>query len=160
MTYNPGAVRRAPRQDPDFAVRAMERADVPEAARIIARAFGDPVEVARNYAETTLTGDHLRAYVALCEGEIVGTASVDSSGKGWFIYGLCVDPGHQGRGYGALLLQETIRLLREEGDRNISLRVDAGNARALPLYESCGFEIGATEQYFRVKPISAGEVPA
>ena len=128
----------------------MTPEDVEDVARLTARAFGGSPEEEMNYARNTCKSDHLRAYVLPHQGEIIAVVSVDFSEAGRYLYGFCVDPGRQRMGYGARLLEDVLRRLMEEGDGVISLNVDSTNPGALALYRSRGFEIKATEQYFRV----------
>lgn len=60
------------------------------------------------------------------------------------INGLAVDPRHQGRGAGRLLVEEAKREARRRGARKLSLRVLAPNRSARRLYEGCGFVVEGT----------------
>jgi len=64
------------------------------------------------------------------------------------IYGFVVRPEYRGKGYGRQLLQEAIRIIRDEGSQEIMLDVDVDNTNALGLYLSCGFEIKTTYDYY------------
>lgn len=60
------------------------------------------------------------------------------------VNGLAVDPRHQGRGVGRLLVEEAKNEARRRGARKLSLRVLAPNRSARRLYESCGFVVEGT----------------
>lgn len=60
------------------------------------------------------------------------------------INGLAVEPRHQGRGVGRLLVEESKKEARRRGARKLSLRVLAPNHSARRLYESCGFVVEGT----------------
>jgi ribosomal protein S18 acetylase RimI-like enzyme len=57
------------------------------------------------------------------------------------IKGLAVDPAHQGRGIGRLLMDAAVDAASARGARRLTLRVLGSNAAARALYESCGFEV-------------------
>ena len=54
------------------------------------------------------------------------------------VSGVCTDPAHLGRGYGARLLTAQLALIRGAG-LGVFLHVKADNARAIGLYERLGF---------------------
>lgn len=90
-------------------------------------------------------------YIAEQNGETVGkvhleTSAADTGG----IYGLGVLPERRGKGLGRAILLCAVAKLREAGIREIMLQVEAKNATALTLYESCGFQRNSTMDYFRV----------
>lgn len=57
------------------------------------------------------------------------------------IRGLAVDPAHQGRGIGRLLMAAAVEAATARGARKLTLRVLSSNATARALYESCGFAV-------------------
>jgi len=54
---------------------------------------------------------------------------------------ICVAPGSRGEGIGREILLRTLRSLREQGCRQVSLTVTASNRNAIALYESMGFAV-------------------
>jgi len=81
-------------------------------------------------------GDAVAGYVML------GPASpLVSNGHVLEIKGLAVDPAHQGRGIGRLLMDAAVNAASVRGARKLTLRVLGPNAIARALYESCGFEV-------------------
>ena len=136
-------------------VRRMQPDEIARAAEIWARAFEDEISYAANYVRVACENASQRAYAVLVEGTLVGVGCVDlSGGEGGFIYGLCVDPDQQRNRYGTRLLSEIVADLCTSGIREISLRVDSDNTKALPLYLSCGFEITSVVQYYSVLTLS------
>jgi ribosomal protein S18 acetylase RimI-like enzyme len=82
-------------------------------------------------------------------GDAIGTLSMSYSDESSaFIYGFCVLPEHQGRGYGrqalALAIQTALNLNRTQ----IELEVACENNHALSLYQSCGFEVVRANDYY------------
>ncbi|MBV9227977.1 MAG: GNAT family N-acetyltransferase, partial [Chloroflexi bacterium] len=64
------------------------------------------------------------------------------------IYGFGILPDYRGRSYGRQMLEETIRTIRSQSQKTITISVDTTNTNALGLYLSCGFEIKATYGYY------------
>lgn len=59
-----------------------------------------------------------------------------------YLVGISIDKGYQGRGYGTVLLQESIYCMAEEGIKRIELTVDPDNFAAISVYQrKLGFEI-------------------
>lgn len=91
-------------------------------------------------------------YLAEFGETIIGKVHVETnSDEAGGIYGLVVLPEHRGKGFGRALLLAAIQKLRQAGTRDALLQVEAGNAKALGLYQSCGFQITSTMDYFAVK---------
>lgn len=86
-------------------------------------------------------------WVAVIEGEVVGYVELGpalplaSNRHVVEVKGLAVDPTHQGRGIGRLLLQAAFEAALERGARRLTLRVLAPNATARALYGSCGLVV-------------------
>lgn len=66
------------------------------------------------------------------------------------VSGVCTDPAHLGRGYGARLLAAQLALIRGAG-HGVFLHVKADNARAIGLYERLGFRARRLLRYLIVK---------
>jgi ribosomal-protein-alanine N-acetyltransferase len=63
---------------------------------------------------------------------------------------IAVAPTEQGRGLGRQLMEEAMRHLYREGTAACFLEVDEGNAAAMRLYRSLGFEVvGRRKGYYR-----------
>ena len=86
--------------------------------------------------------DHV--FVAVLDGEVVGMAGLHvGTGKGRHCadLGIMVHDRFQGRGIGRKLMDELLRLADDFlGLARVELQVYPDNARAIALYESCGFE--------------------
>ena len=65
---------------------------------------------------------------------------------------LCIDPAWQRRGFGSLLLEQTIRQARHGNCSSIFLEVRPSNRAGLALYRKRGFYIiGERPDYYRAK---------
>jgi ribosomal-protein-alanine N-acetyltransferase len=85
------------------------------------------------------------------ELEVLGNAMVlfRSGGSSAHLYSLTVDPLHQGRGLGRLLLARVEELSAEQGCERVLLEVRSDNAAALRLYRAAGYaETGIRPGYY------------
>ena len=57
-----------------------------------------------------------------------------------------VDPAHQGRGVGRVLLTELVDLATAHGFHSVMARIVGGHAASIALHPACGFEIVGTER--------------
>ena len=89
-------------------------------------------------------------YLAYVDGQAFGKVNVQLGGGAGGIYGLGVMPEYRGRGLGRTLLLFGVERLREMGAGEIFLQVATQNANALHIYESCGFEVTSTMEYFEL----------
>jgi mycothiol synthase len=62
------------------------------------------------------------------------------------IYAIAVNPAHQGKGFGRVLLQAGLEYLRARGMQVAMLFVEESNSEAVSLYRSLGFQIHWREQ--------------
>jgi ribosomal protein S18 acetylase RimI-like enzyme len=96
------------------------------------------------FSERTLAENVL---VAEADGRVVGYGKIEhptelpASDHVWYVAGLAVDPGFEGRGAGRALMEALMDLARERGGTRMTLRVFAPNDRARRLYEGLGFEV-------------------
>lgn len=108
-------------------------------------------EQAREMSKRIESEPNRTTYMISAGGQEVGKIStLISEGKG-FIFGFCVHPDHQGKGYGRQALARTIELIREKGYDQMSLEVACENSNALGLYESCGFVVKSANDYYTLK---------
>ncbi len=71
---------------------------------------------------------------------------------------IAVDPKHQGKGLGRVLMQKLCALAVENGAVHVFLEVDARNTAARALYEKTGFaQSGIRSAYYRHPDGSRGD---
>ncbi len=133
--------------------QAVSVDDLAMVASIMATDMGD-IEQAKRYVADMTKQDNQRFYLMTFGGpevgcdEAIGSLRVSKMEQRTGIYGFVVRPEYRGKGYGRQLLQEAIRIIRDEGSQEIVLDVDVDNTNALGLYLSCGFEIKTTYDYY------------
>lgn len=77
------------------------------------------------------------------DGVVVATAMAGYDGhRGWINY-LAVEPAHQGRGYGRLLMAEVEARLTAVGCPKLNLQVRSDNTDALSFYAALGYSVDA-----------------
>ncbi len=79
-------------------------------------------------------------FIALLDGQIIGSVMVGYEGhRGWLNY-LAVLPSFQKRGYGKELVNKAIAELEKIGCLKLNLQVRKSNAPAVEFYKHLGFE--------------------
>jgi len=79
-------------------------------------------------------------FIALLDGQLIGSIMVGYEGhRGWIQY-LAVLPAFQKRGYGKRLVSKAIVELRKLGCVKVNLQVRRSNASVVDFYKHLGFE--------------------
>lgn len=87
--------------------------------------------------------------LALDDGEIIGYVGVWLLGEEGHITNVAVAPEMRGRGVGAALLAELMRIAMERSVRSMTLEVRPSNEAALALYRKFGFRsVGRRPHYY------------
>lgn len=82
------------------------------------------------------------------EGRIAGKMRVSKlNGEAW-IYGFAIYPELRGKGIGRKALSKVVKMEQQKG-LPVFLEVEAKNAHALRLYESCGFKTYHSQDYYQ-----------
>ncbi len=82
------------------------------------------------------------------EGKIVGKMRVSESNDEAWIYGFTIFPELRGQGIGRKALTNVVKMQQRKG-LPVFLEVEAKNAHALGLYESCGFRTYHSQDYYK-----------
>ncbi len=91
-----------------------------------------------------------RSVVAVCNGDVVGSAGVDVTGYGVAEIGMAIAPAWRGHGLGGELLDGILEQARDLGAHKVALQVWPHNARALALNRGRGFrEEGRLVRHYR-----------
>jgi GNAT superfamily N-acetyltransferase len=84
-----------------------------------------------------LDGDDVVGHLQLVEGERATEAEVKN---------MAVDPGHQGRGIGRLLMTAAVALARDDGRSTLVVATAAADVGNLRFYQRLGFRLRAVER--------------
>ena len=132
-------------------LRAAAEADLPALEALYAAAF--PGE---NGLASCLRED-IFCRVLERQGQIAGIACVNLTGEALSIYGVAVNPVHQGQGLGGTLMAALLaELTALNPGKPITLEVDDTNQPALRLYTRSGFTVRRQMDYYALPlPASA-----
>jgi putative acetyltransferase len=132
-----------------IAVRPVERGDVPAVLELVAEVLG---EFGLEFGTGSPTDDHLRElpgsyadhggafWVALRDGELLGTAGVFPVGGGLYeLRKMYLRPASRGLGLGVRLLDTAADWVRARGGTHLVLDTIEEMTRAIAFYEAHGF---------------------
>lgn len=126
--------------------RPAQRSDIAHVAAIEARVHAGPWSPAQ-LADCLAPGNGF--WVVESGGEIAAYAVVQEVLDEASLLNIAVDAPWQGQGLGRALLTFLLARAREHGMRQMFLEVRESNARAIALYESCGFKlVGRRKAYY------------
>jgi ribosomal-protein-alanine N-acetyltransferase len=145
---------------PEVAIEPMTEADVAAVLAIdlssfppddVASGHGDPPDARARQLREELGRAWARLRVARERpGELSGYVLFWHVADEIHLLNVAVAPSSRRRGIGRVLVEEVRRYAREHGAAKILLEVRAGNAPALGLYESLGFErFNVRPRYYR-----------
>ncbi len=93
----------------------------------------------------------LLIYLAKKEDKIIGKVHLQVNTLVGGIYGVGVYPEYRGKGYGRAVLLFAVQEFKRRNVEQVMLQVSAVNPTALGLYQSCGFCITSTMDYYTIK---------
>lgn len=106
-------------------------------------AISNPAPWTKESFQHELTNPNSRFYVGLLDGKLIGYGAIWLVVDEAHIITLSVDPDLRRHGYGRQLVEVLLDEARESGMTCATLEVRAGNAAAISLYESFGFQTAA-----------------
>ncbi|WHZ05524.1 GNAT family N-acetyltransferase [Neobacillus sp. YX16] len=137
-------------ENPSVTVRpSYTDEDLEAEIQLDVQCFGLNEKEARQYKQETKDLDTDLRLIIEAEGRIAGKIRLsEMNGEAW-IYGFSIFPELQGKGIGRKALSKVVKMEDEKG-LSIFLEVEAKNAHALKLYESCGFISYHSQDYYMV----------
>lgn len=130
-------------------VRKAVKEDLPELIPLAANIFTQSLQEAEDYIASSIYSPLRQQYLLEYQERLIGIGSITLENNIMFIYGLGIDTAFRRQGFGKILLKELIKLAPDSSTA-IRLEVDDQNAKALPLYTSCGFTPISTYRYFKL----------
>ena len=138
------------------AIRTAREADLPAANRIARLAFAEYeaaypewIPVLRDTLPMTELAAEAEVLIAKWEGVVVGTVAYVAPGRmprydffppEWALLRMmAVDPAHRGKGIARALLDECVRLARQDSAHVLGLFTTPTMKAAVSLYKSAGF---------------------
>lgn len=139
-------------------IREATLQDAPELGRMTHVCFGLPLDEMVKSVERKFGKEEYTLLVAEVDGVRIGRMNVDhpEAGVVW-IFGFCVLPEYQGKGYGREFLARTIRDYAAKGYQEFALEVAVENKGALGLYESCGYRVTSGIDYYEIDGKQVGK---
>jgi ribosomal protein S18 acetylase RimI-like enzyme len=128
-------------------IRQANRNDLDAIVSILATDSGNKDSISR-WVKKLFDDQSSSFYMATLDGKPLGCLRLEFMSEQVGIYAFEVRLGYRGRGYGRQMLEEAIRSIRAESQKCIMLDVETDNTNALGLYQSCGFEIKTTYDYY------------
>jgi ribosomal protein S18 acetylase RimI-like enzyme len=134
-------------EDETVSVRLASLEDFDTEVRLDVLCFGEDEAAAKRFTEQIKQENLQETYMIETNGKTVGKIRVSiMHGEAW-IYGFAVFPEYQGKGIGKKALSIVV-LKEHKAGHSIFLEVEAKNANALRLYESCGFKAFHSQDYY------------
>ena len=136
-------------EDPAVIIRpASTIEDLEAEIQLDVQAFGLNEHEAREFNQTIRENSSDQRLIIEAVGKTAGKMRVSElNGEAW-IYGFAVFPLLQGKGIGRKALSKVVKMEHHKG-LPIFLEVEAMNAHALRLYESCGFRSYHSQDYYK-----------
>ncbi|MGG1679974.1 GNAT family N-acetyltransferase [Neobacillus sp. NRS-1170] len=135
--------------DPNVTLRpSVSEKDWEAEIQLEVSCFGFSEKEAREFNQILRSNSGEENLIIEADGKTAGKMRVsESDGEAW-IYGFAVFPELQGKGIGRKALSKVVLQETEKGS-SIFLEVEARNANALRLYESCGFRSYHSQDYYK-----------
>jgi len=135
--------------DPAVTVRlSSSKEDFEAEVQLEVLGFGFSDKDASDYNERIRDTHGEQNLIIEADGKTAGKMRVaEADGEAW-IYGFTVFPALQGRGIGRKALSRVVKMEDQKGF-SVFLEVEAKNAHALGLYESCGFRSYHSQDYYK-----------
>lgn len=99
-------------------------------------------------------------FVAVQDGQVVGTTMAGYDGHRGWLYSVAVHPAWQQHGIGAALVRHAETALAALGCLKINLQITAGNDVVAGFYERLGYVVEPRISMGKVLPLEAGLAPA
>jgi ribosomal protein S18 acetylase RimI-like enzyme len=128
-------------------VRISTPEDIDTEVILDVQCFGEDEAAARDFTQRIKQENLQQTFMIETKGKTVGKIRVSVlHGEAW-IFGFAVFPQYQGKGIGRKALSSVV-LKEHRAGHPIFLEVEAKNANALMLYESCGFKAFHSQDYY------------
>ena len=133
-----------------FHIRDIREADIEKIHRLEKKAFSDPWGI--HGLKESLGQSYTKLFGAWEKEELLGYAIVYFMADEGELVRIAVDPCCRRRGVASHLLEELLRVCRENGVKRVLLDVRESNEAAIKLYERMGFKADGMRKNFYTKP--------
>ena len=148
-SYVTSYLRKGRNGAPAIEIKIAKPEDSGEVASVLESAFAEyrSSYTDGGFAATVIHKDKVETrmnegpmWVALHDGEIVGTVAAISKGNALHVRGMGIVPAARGKNIGELLLKQVEDFARRQGHARMTLNTTPFLTRAIRLYEHFGFE--------------------
>ncbi|MFZ7943438.1 GNAT family N-acetyltransferase [Neobacillus sp. 19] len=135
-------------EDPAVTVRpSVSNEDAEAEIKLDVLGFGLYDKEARQMHQEIVENSSDQRYIIVANEKTAGKIRIsESNGEAW-IYGFAIFPELRGKGIGRKALSKVVKM-EDQKELPIFLEVEAKNAHALGLYESCGFKSYHSQDYY------------
>ncbi|WP_462409843.1 GNAT family N-acetyltransferase [Neobacillus sp. Marseille-QA0830] len=127
---------------------SVSEADLESEIQLDVLGFDEDEASAREFSQIIRESSQDQRMLIEANGRVAGKIRVsESDGEAW-IYGFTVYPELRGKGIGRKALSKVVAMEQKKG-LPVFLEVEARNAHALGLYESCGFRSYHSQDYYK-----------
>ena len=134
-------------EDESVVLRMATPRDFETEVLLDVQCFGEDETSAREFTKQIKEENLQQTYIIETKGKTVGKIRLSISHDEAWIFGFAVFPEYQGKGIGKKALSRIV-LREHRAGYPIFLEVEAKNANALKLYESCGFKAFYSQDYY------------
>jgi [ribosomal protein S18]-alanine N-acetyltransferase len=128
-------------------IRPMRKTDLPAILEMETLCFSIPWT--KNMFHEELENEQARYLVGICDGQVAGYVGYWAILDEGHITNVAVHPMMRRRGIAKAMLHQLIQMAGAEGIHSLTLEVRKGNAAAIALYESFGFQTaGVRKKYY------------
>ncbi|PCI36256.1 MAG: hypothetical protein COB50_05035 [Thiotrichales bacterium] len=133
----------------DLAMRRATNDDIDTIAIMDVACFNKDFDQIKPYIKENLENSDRKMYILTFMEKEIGKIHCHFRDEEVHIMDFCIIPEQQNHGYGRFLLQKTLRRLKKQTDKDITLDVMSDKPNAVNLYKSSGFVEYCSHQYWR-----------
>jgi ribosomal protein S18 acetylase RimI-like enzyme len=148
MEMNPLAIDRSRPRPEGLKLRPVGAEAIDLLTLLQATSFDDVTEETRQRVSQSFQDPTRQHFIGYLDKEPIGSLRLGRYEKSADVTAFSVIPAYRGRGYGRQMLLEAIDYLLSEDWPQIFIDVATDNQNALGLYQSCGFRVIQTCQFY------------
>jgi ribosomal protein S18 acetylase RimI-like enzyme len=148
MELNPLAIDRSQPRPEGLKLRPVGAEAIDLLTLLQATSFDDVTEETRQRVSQSFQDPTRQHFIGYLDKEPIGSLRLGRYEKSADVTAFSVIPAYRGRGYGRQMLLEAIDYLLSEDWPQIFIDVATDNQNALGLYQSCGFRVIQTCQFY------------
>lgn len=134
---------------PNLELREFTQEDIIDLAQMDAICFNSSLDKMVFRFINSMGEKNRKVYVAISNGEKIGKVHLRFDEKNHaYIHDLCILPVHRRKKFATAMVLKIMEMLHQKKINRIFLDVEGTNTSAISLYEQCGYEITAIQDFF------------